>query len=137
MKTEVNNSPEDHQIRKSNNYAIGSSLDEFGISPEYFHFADDKSDIDEKLGHILKNYELVILSGGVSKGKFDYIPEAMEIHGVEKLFHRVKQRPGKPFWFGKTKSNFVFALPGNPVSTFMCFYKYIKLYEANQRNHQE
>jgi molybdopterin molybdotransferase len=67
------------------------------------------------------------LSGGVSKGKFDYVPAVLEEIGVKKLFHRVNQRPGKPFWFGVSdKGVTVFALPGNPVSTYMCFYKYIR-----------
>ena len=58
-------------------------------------------------------------------GKFDYIPAALEASGVEKLFHKVKQRPGKPFWFGKhPKGVTVFALPGNPVSTYMCLIRY-------------
>jgi molybdopterin molybdotransferase len=63
----------------------------------------------------------------VSKGKFDFIPEVLETLKVKKEFHKVSQRPGKPFWFGTVTNNkTVFALPGNPVSTFLCFYKYIK-----------
>jgi molybdopterin molybdotransferase len=71
---------------------------------------------------------VLILSGGVSKGKFDFIPEVLEQLGVQKRFHQVSQRPGKPYWFGATQDNkkIVFALPGNPVSTFLCFYKYIR-----------
>jgi molybdopterin molybdotransferase len=65
------------------------------------------------------------LSGGVSKGKLDFIPEVMESLGIEKVFHRVKQRPGKPFWFGKYKNQvYFFAFPGNPVSTYSNFHRY-------------
>ena len=59
-------------------------------------------------------------------GKFDYVPQALHELSVEKLFHKVHQRPGKPFWFGIHKNGvLVFALPGNPVSTFMCLYRYV------------
>ena len=78
------------------------------------------------LEEILTKYELIILSGGVSKGKFDFIPQVLESLRVKKLFHQVSQRPGKPMWFGQSQRNTVFGLPGNPVSTFMCFHRYVK-----------
>ena len=74
----------------------------------------------------MNEYPVLILSGGVSMGKLDFVPEILEKLGVTKLFHKIKQRPGKPFWFGKSASNIVFALPGNPVSSFVSFTKYIK-----------
>ena len=65
------------------------------------------------------------MSGGVSKGKFDFVPETLEELGVEKRFHRIRQKPGKPFWFGTfNDEKVVFAFPGNPVSTFLCYHKY-------------
>ena len=74
----------------------------------------------------MQQYDVIILSGGVSEGKFDYIPKALDECGVKKLFHKVQQRPGKPFWFGKNdKGVLVFALPGNPVSAFMCLHRYL------------
>ncbi len=88
--------------------------------------ADNKNELEEKLKVILAEYELIILSGGVSKGKFDFVPQVLESLGVKKLFHQVSQRPGKPMWFGCSEKNTVFALPGNPVSTFMCFHRYLK-----------
>ncbi len=92
-----------------------------------YHLADDKSTIQSGMEEALIKHDVLILSGGVSKGKKDYVPEVLENLGMEKLFHRVKQKPGKPFWFGKNLNNkVVFALPGNPVSTFMCFNRYFK-----------
>ena len=77
-------------------------------------------------------YDLVILIGGSSKGKYDYVPATLEQLGVERKFYKVKQRPGKPFWFGVRKhKTFVFALPGNPVSSFMCTERYIKEWLKN------
>ena len=72
----------------------------------------------------LEKYDVLLFSGAVSKGKFDFLPEVFDELGVEKLFHKVKQRPGKPFWFGKKGSKCIFAFPGNPVSTFVGCLKY-------------
>ncbi len=123
---EVNHLPLPHQIRKSNSYALAAALDELGCKVECFHLIDDTAVLKEKIREILETYELVILSGGVSKGKFDFVPPVLESLGVKKLFHQISQRPGKPMWFGQSGKNTVFALPGNPVSTFMCFYRYVK-----------
>ncbi len=119
--------PEPHQIRQSNVYALQAAMREMGWDADRFHLPDDRNVIQQQLAKILQVYDVLILSGGVSKGKFDFIPEALTELGVRKLFHHVSQRPGKPFWFGcSAKNKVVFALPGNPVSTYMCFYKYIK-----------
>ena len=67
---------------------------------------------------------MLILCGGVSQGKKDFIPKALQAEGVEKKFHKLSQQPGKPFWFGRKGNNVVFALPGNPVSSFMCARRY-------------
>jgi molybdopterin molybdotransferase len=122
---DVDQTPLPHQIRKSNSYAIVAALQTLGVDADSFHLKDDKTEITNSLRSILEKYELIILSGGVSKGKLDFVPEALESLGVKKLFHGVSQRPGKPMWFGCSAKNFVFALPGNPVSTFMCFHRYV------------
>lgn len=124
---EVNSVPLPHQIRRSNTYAIEAAMKTLGWHGEQFHLPDEKEILKKSLTEILTNNDVVILSGGVSRGKFDFIPAVMEEIGVKKVFHQVNQRPGKPFWFGvSADGKVVFALPGNPVSTFMCFYRYIK-----------
>ncbi len=91
-----------------------------------YHLYDQKDFVIDSLRVIAEDHDVLIISGGVSKGKFDFIPEALDSIGVKKLFHQVSQRPGKPFWFGTSKKGkVVFALPGNPVSTYMCFYRYV------------
>lgn len=125
---EVNEVPEAHQIRKSNVYSIQTELTELGIVSELFHLPDSKDALFQSLQSIMKEYPVLILSGGVSKGKLDYVPGVLEALGIKKFFHGVKQRPGKPFWFGRSGDNTVFALPGNPVSTFMCFQRYVKMW---------
>ena len=130
---EIEDVPALHQIRRSNTYALQAAMLEMGWKSESFHLLDDKELVKNNLRTILDHADVMILSGGVSKGKFDFIPETLEELGIQKLFHQVSQRPGKPFWFGASAdhSKIVFALPGNPVSTFMCFYKYIKPWILN------
>lgn len=124
---EVSATPLPHQIRRSNTFAIQAAMKALGWSGDTFHLADNKELMFSAMKEIIQTYQVIILSGGVSKGKFDFVPAVLEEIGVRKLFHRVNQRPGKPFWFGNSeKGTTVFALPGNPVSTYMCFYRYIK-----------
>lgn len=123
---EVGQTPLPHQIRRSNTYAIEAAMKKIGWKGDQFHLPDDKDTLRRSLEKILKQYDNVILSGGVSQGKFDFIPGVLESLGVKKVFHQVSQRPGKPFWFGASpEGKTAFALPGNPVSTFMCFHRYI------------
>ena len=122
---DIAETPQPHQIRKSNVHAIVADLQSKGFTAEAFHFADDKDSLRSGLKSITDFYEIVVMSGGVSKGKFDYIPVILDELGVEKKFHFVKQRPGKPFWFGRYKNGVVFALPGNPVSTFVGLNRYV------------
>ena len=124
---DVDTVPEVYQIRKSNTYALHAALLTLGIAATRYHLPDTQAETQEGITLALEQHDVLILSGGVSKGKHDYVPGALEGAGVEKLFHRVQQRPGKPFWFGhRSREKVVFALPGNPVSTFMCFYRYVK-----------
>ncbi len=117
--------PGSYQVRNSNKVMLYFALKEFGIESDTDHFPDQSPFIEVKLKSYLGMYDSIILSGGVSKGKFDYIPRILEKLGVQKRFHRVNQRPGKPFWFGDYKRrSLIFAFPGNPVSTFLCFIRY-------------
>jgi len=122
----VDETPLPHQIRRSNVYAIQAALAEWKIDAQTFHFIDDENLIRTGVQEILETFELVILSGAVSEGKFDFVPQALAAAGVTPVFHKVSQRPGKPFWFGTFANRAVlFALPGNPVSAFVGTYRYI------------
>ena len=124
---DVNEKPLPYQIRTSNTHTIAAALQQLGIEANTYHINDDRKALEAKLAQVFHYEDVVILSGGVSKGKKDFVPEVLEALGVEKCFHRVAQRPGKPFWFGKVgHEKAVFALPGNPVSTFMCYCQYIR-----------
>ena len=122
---EITVNPLPYQIRMSNSYLLSAALERVGVKANLFHLTDDKALLFSKLKEILLSHDVVLLSGGVSAGKKDFVPEILSDLGVKKLFHKVAQKPGKPFWFGKTdEGKTVFALPGNPVSTFLCFCKY-------------
>lgn len=125
---DIHETPAEHQVRRSNSYALQSAMAQMGWHAELFHLADNREQLTEALAGILREFDVVILSGGVSKGKYDFVPEALASAGIVKRFHRVSQRPGKPFWFGTSASGMktVFALPGNPVSTYLCFYRYVR-----------
>jgi len=122
----VEEKPLPHQIRKSNILSIEAALHKEYIIPQQLHLVDKKEEIKKSLSIALKNNDALLLSGGVSKGKYDFIPEVMEELGVEKVFHRVAQKPGKPFWFGihKQTNTIIFSFPGNPVSTFTNYHVY-------------
>lgn len=121
----VASQPLPHQIRSSNSQALAAALAPWHIKAGIFHLRDDRAQLELEVSKLLESYDALLLSGGVSKGKADYLPEALESAGVKKMFHRVAQKPGKPLWFGtKAAGKFVFAFPGNPVSTFMCFHRY-------------
>ena len=122
----VHEQPLPHQIRHSNIYQIRAQLQYQGVDAVLQHIVDDEAATRQKLQQAIDEFDVIILSGGVSKGKKDYVPGALADLGVEKYFHRVAQRPGKPFWFGAIPGEVtVFALPGNPVSSFMCLNRYV------------
>jgi molybdopterin molybdotransferase len=116
-----------HQIRRSNDHAIRAALILAGYPrADRFHLRDLRHEIEHMLWHILAEYDIVLITGGVSKGKFDFLPSELERQGVRKIFHGVAQRPGKPFWFGLSgRLTPVFALPGNPVSAYTCLHRYV------------
>jgi len=117
--------PTPFQLRRSNGITIKSVLEKFKIFADWLHWNDDFKLIKNELSRCIDTYDILLISGGVSMGKFDYLPKVCEELGIEKLFHKIKQRPGKPFWFGKSRNEkLVFAFPGNPVSVFMCLHRY-------------
>lgn len=123
---EVEEQPLPHQIRKSNVHTLAAVLSGWGIEASLLHLQDDPAEIREVLGDCLQKFDALILSGGVSMGKFDHVPAVLEQLGVQQLFHKISQRPGKPFWFGKGERTVVFAFPGNPVSSFLCMFRYFQ-----------
>lgn len=120
--------PKVHQIRRSNAHTLKAALGQEGIGADMLHIQDDKQTIHKALDKAMTMYDVLILSGGVSKGKYDFLPEVLEELGVQKHFHRVQQRPGKPFWFGTDPKTgtIIFGFPGNPTSTFANYHLYFR-----------
>jgi molybdopterin molybdotransferase len=117
--------PTPYQVRRSNNYTAQAILKTHNIDADVLHIPDEPVAMRQKIEHCLQFYDVILLSGGVSAGKFDHLPKVLEELQVQKLFHKVAQRPGKPFWFGKHENGVtVFAFPGNPVAVFMCIHRY-------------
>src|SRR5882672_6736147 len=117
----------DYQVRRSNAYACAATLRKRGFARVGDdHLLDDEEILRERLALHLTTHEVVILSGGVSMGKFDLVPKVLVQLGVQEVFHNVAQRPGRPMWFGiGPQGQAVFGLPGNPVSTLVCLIRYV------------
>ncbi|MGD8977171.1 MAG: molybdopterin molybdotransferase MoeA [Gammaproteobacteria bacterium] len=117
----------EYQVRSSNDTAMAASLARFGLDRiRTLRVADDEVRLLHDIGRELEESDLLVLSGGVSMGKFDFLPGVLDRLGVRQIFHKVRQRPGKPMWFGTTAAGkAVFALPGNPVSALTCLHRYV------------
>jgi molybdopterin molybdotransferase len=126
---DVGDTPRLHQIRRSNVYGIQSTLKAWGMHADLHHLPDDQTVMEITISRLLDSYDVLLFTGGVSKGKFDYLPEVLQSLKIQRHFHKIQQRPGKPFWFGSSpEGKKIFALPGNPVSSFVCVYIYFRFW---------
>ncbi len=118
---------EPQQIRLSNGPAMIALLEQHGyVDCQHDHIVDEPEILKERIAAHLDAANVLILSGGVSMGKADYVPQVLAELGVEVVFHKISQRPGKPMWFGiGPHGQAVFALPGNPVSALVCCRQYV------------
>ena len=116
-----------HQIRMSNGPALVAMLGQHGFNDcVHDHIVDDPDLLEDRIAGHLQAAGVLVLSGGVSMGKADYLPAVLDALGVEAVFHKISQRPGKPMWFGiGPDDQVVFALPGNPVSALVCCRQYV------------
>ncbi len=115
------------EVYESNSYQLKAALQQMGISSvECQHVLDDKQQLKQALQEALKTADIVLLVGGVSVGDYDYVVDVAKGCGVKQRFHRIRQKPGKPLFFGTREQKIVFGLPGNPSSALTCFYLYVK-----------
>lgn len=116
-----------HQIRRSNAYAIRAALTAGALGEvTLVHARDDGGELRTRMTEALATADVLILSGGVSMGRFDLVPQILGELGVANVFHKVRHKPGKPLWFGVTSDGRpVFGLPGNPVAVMVCLYRYV------------
>ena len=119
----------DVQVYESNSLALQAALERLGLKVETVLFAsDDPDQTVAQLAKALQTANVVLISGGISVGDYDYVADALKTIDVDSVFYTVRQKPGKPLFFGKKGEKAVFALPGNPASTLTCFYVYVKRY---------
>jgi molybdopterin molybdotransferase len=116
-----------HQIRLSNGPALVAMLAQQGFADTtHDHLVDEPALLRQRIADHLQAADVLILSGGVSMGKADFVPQVLADLDVKLVFHKISQRPGKPMWFGiGPEKQVVFALPGNPVSALVCCRQYV------------
>jgi molybdopterin molybdotransferase len=108
------------EIRNSNYWSISSVLKDLGIDLSYYlHVQDSELAISSAIEKALKQCDILLLTGGVSMGEADFVPKCLLQNQIERVFHKIAIKPGKPLWFGKGKNQLVFGLPGNPLSTYL------------------
>jgi len=114
------------QIFESNSSMIVAALKQSGIEFHTVEYVKDELDSTTKsIQKLLSKVDLLLLSGGISVGDYDFVGQAMYELKVEQIFYKVKQKPGKPLFFGKKNKCYLFALPGNPSASLSCFYHYV------------
>lgn len=114
------------EIYESNGIMLASALKNSRYTDiEVFKVDDDYQSTLSLLGRTLKQFDLVLISGGISVGDYDFTGKALKELGVNEVFYKVNQKPGKPLFFGRSDNTTVFALPGNPASALICFYIYV------------
>lgn len=114
------------KIFESNSIMLKSALKEIGVKKvKILSVEDDFEKTQKLLKKCLAKFDMVLVSGGISVGDYDYVKEALLTNDVQELFYKINQKPGKPLFFGKKDKTLVFALPGNPASSLTCFYVYV------------
>lgn len=114
------------QVYEANSFQLKAVLNRIGIyNIEILKAEDDPKELHKILEKAIENNDVVLLNGGVSVGDYDFVTQVANTCGVEEKFHKIKQKPGKPLFFGKKENTLVFGLPGNPSSSLTCFYEYV------------
>lgn len=125
------------QLFESNSFTLTSALKQIGIDAiSVIQVKDDLKQLHSAFSESIKTHDLVLISGGVSVGDYDFTLKALELAGVKSIFHKVNQKPGKPLLFATKSDTVIFGLPGNPASVLTCFYKYV-LPAISKMTHRE
>lgn len=116
---------EQGMVYESNTHTLAAALKLLHLEATFYHVTDDLALVKEKMSDALESSDIVLMIGGVSVGDFDFVPKAAMLNDVHTIFHKIKQRPGKPIFFGIKSNTPIFGLPGNPSSVLSCFYLYV------------
>lgn len=114
------------EIYESNSYSLKAALaqHDFEIYSQKTVVDDEQATVRD-IGKLISECDVLIISGGISVGDYDFVKKSLEENNVEEVFYKVNQKPGKPMYFGVKGEKLVFALPGNPASLLVCFYEYV------------
>ena len=122
----IGSSLETGKVHESNSFTIQAALQTMNLrAGKVFFVKDDKKSVEEIVTKALPDTDMLLISGGISVGDYDFVEEVLKENNTTTLFYKVAQKPGKPLFFGKNKNTFVFGLPGNPASALTCFYEYV------------
>jgi molybdopterin molybdotransferase len=113
------------KIYESNSIMLRSALRARGLDCTVYFVKDDYAATSDLISHCLDEVDLLLLSGGISVGEYDFVARALSELGVECHFHKIRQKPGKPLYFGSRGTVSIFALPGNPAAALTCLYVYV------------
>lgn len=114
------------KIFESNSQMLVAALAEGNFVPQWIKpIKDDFEELNNFIQANISSVDVLLITGGISVGKYDFVGDALVKNGVDQIFYKVKQRPGKPLYFGIKNHTAVFALPGNPASVLTCFYRYV------------
>ena len=128
----------DHgQIYESNSAMLLAALHKESIVATCHPVPDDLNATLTAISGALQSCDILVLSGGISVGDHDHVGKALIRSGVKPLFYKVKQKPGKPLFFGRIGQKLVFALPGNPAASLSCYYQYVRTAIRRMQNHPE
>jgi len=115
------------QIYESNASMLQAALKNLGyLNIRVYKVADNYTETLNVLDQVINANDVVLVSGGISVGDYDFVGSTLQELNVEQLFYKVKQKPGKPLFFGKKEEKIIFALPGNPAAALSCFYIYVQ-----------
>ena len=129
---------EDGQVYESNSITLKMALKRLGINKvNTAMVGDDLAQTTEAIKKCIAQSDVVLISGGISVGDYDFVKQALEANDVSEVFYKINQRPGKPLWFGVKNKTKVFALPGNPASSLSCFYIYVLPLLKAQLGHRD
>jgi len=114
------------QIYESNALMLDAALINAGFQDvTQYKVVDNFEETRHIIEELITKHDLILVSGGISVGDYDFVGKAFAALAVEELFYKVKQKPGKPLFFGRKENTMLFALPGNPAAALTCFYLYV------------
>ncbi|MFM7023382.1 MAG: gephyrin-like molybdotransferase Glp [Flavobacteriales bacterium] len=113
------------KVYESNSYGLSAALKQQGLFAKIVFVGDEKEATKKSISEALQQSDLLLLTGGISVGDYDFVNESLSECNVEKIFHKIKQKPGKPLYFGRKDDQLIFGLPGNPAAVLTCFYEYV------------